>query len=362
MTWLLVRNHQRSIMGTTCQYAVDPGYELDAMLEKSLILYETSRQEAIHEKIAEKKLQLEVFNQVVMEEAAEEFRNIQKKFLSNALEKMKQYEKECEQMYEEVLKKESEFDKKYDRKLEIANKVQGLVSKVANESDRPKKEDVKLNSTANGLNTKQSEQPLKNETVLKEISSDKPHESKRQVEKSVVVNNIPLDMDLEKPVEETSKEKTLQSTVSKHGKLLSDAIELQKFCFDFEASLKEFTANPATKSYMNELQLFIRTLINTIANGTMTQLRQKASQLHNLFSKKSVYFQEKNIHCNNHPKALEFSIYFAAKTFIVCSQQTPYYLHSRSNLQMQFFFHLNYRVSVPNRLYLWLKLLIRWGQ
>lgn len=301
-------------------------YQLDAMLEKSLILYESSRQEAIHDMISEKKLRLEVFNQVVMEEAAEEFRNIQQKFLSNAIDKIKQYEKECQALYEEVIQKESEFDKKPNKNLQIL-KAQEKAPQMSDELLNQQKQVEKTKNlvTASQVQVQQDDQAvLKNDqdiTTTKQISDDKVNmsqEFKEQPSKAVIdTNTTILDMELEKAPDDPGLEKKTKSKTSKQEKVLKDAIELQKFIFDFESSIKEFTENPNMKSYINELQLFIRTLINTISNGSVSQLRNKALQLHNLFSKKSVYFQEKNIDCNKHPKALEFSIYFAAKTFIV---------------------------------------------
>jgi len=91
----------------------------------------------------------------------------------------------------------------------------------------------------------------------------------------------------------------------------------QRFCIDLEKSLSNFLNDNNLKSYRNTLQQFIRTTINTIANGSAEQIKRKANLFNLLFTNHSIEFQDKKITCLNQPLSVNFCFSFAAKTFIV---------------------------------------------
>lgn len=100
---------------------------------------------------------------------------------------------------------------------------------------------------------------------------------------------------------------------------LKQYLEQQTALGEFESALKDFVDDSKIKPYRLNLQQYIRTNINAISTGSDEHLKQKYRNLCQLFDGRSINFQDKVIKATSHPKALEFCMSFAAKTFIVSS-------------------------------------------
>ena len=97
---------------------------------------------------------------------------------------------------------------------------------------------------------------------------------------------------------------------------VTEYLQLRSFVNDFEAKIKAFVDDPQQKAYRLRLQQFIRTQINAISPDSNDHLKQKFQKLRSLFQGREVEFQEKRLHARDHPLAVEFSLDYAAKTFV----------------------------------------------
>ena len=98
---------------------------------------------------------------------------------------------------------------------------------------------------------------------------------------------------------------------------LKEYLNQQTVLKEFEDGLKGFIDDTRMKPYRLNLQQFIRTNINAISTGSDDHLKQKYRNLCQLFDGKGISFQDKIIKATDHPKAVDFCMSFAAKTFIV---------------------------------------------
>lgn len=90
-------------------------------------------------------------------------------------------------------------------------------------------------------------------------------------------------------------------------------VELVKF----EEDCRAFAENPANRDRKNQIQLLIRTTINTICNVSIEHLKDKLNRLLQLFSGKTVQNKGKQLSCKGQDYSLQFAINTAVKAFLV---------------------------------------------
>uniref|UniRef100_A0A6G1SBW7 mRNA export factor GLE1 n=1 Tax=Aceria tosichella TaxID=561515 RepID=A0A6G1SBW7_9ACAR len=80
--------------------------------------------------------------------------------------------------------------------------------------------------------------------------------------------------------------------------------------------LHELNTNSSLKPFKNELNLFIRTQINSISNSDFHHINNKTRLLTDLFRGQTITFQEKQISVMKHPQGQLFAMDLAAQTFV----------------------------------------------
>lgn len=97
---------------------------------------------------------------------------------------------------------------------------------------------------------------------------------------------------------------------------LKDFIRIRSFVTEFGKKIQPFIDDNAQKSYRLRLQQFIRTQINAISPESNDHLKQKFQKLQSLFNQQDIEFQDKILNTRGHDLALDFSLDYAAKTFL----------------------------------------------
>lgn len=98
---------------------------------------------------------------------------------------------------------------------------------------------------------------------------------------------------------------------------MKEYIRIQELLDQSRRSVTHFNSDPNLKSYRNDLNLFIRTQINSISNSDSQHLETKTRLLTNLFSGQKVTFQERLIDASLQPQGQLFAMDLAAQTFVV---------------------------------------------
>lgn len=78
----------------------------------------------------------------------------------------------------------------------------------------------------------------------------------------------------------------------------------------------DLSTNPNLKPYKNDLNLFIRTQINSISNSDISHLNTKTKLLTSLFTGQKVSFQGRLVDASLHPQGQAFSMDLAASSFV----------------------------------------------
>ncbi|CAG2110535.1 unnamed protein product [Medioppia subpectinata] len=106
------------------------------------------------------------------------------------------------------------------------------------------------------------------------------------------------------------------------NKAFKDYLNLQKFSNDFENSFQSFVSETKFKQKRNDLQLFVKTTINTISCESVEHIRDKLNRLTQLLSEKNVEYGAKQMKCCANDGSLNFCISLTSKMFVsVCTKQ-----------------------------------------
>lgn len=258
---------------------------------------ENKHKQQLQEK--EQKHQDQIRNQLLSSKEAVESGvvNVQEFFTTHLLESQSYHT-----LIEDVQQKMFNFRNKIDALLS-----QKLTEDLVNEGKR-----IEV-----GCRSFVAEIPSRFEDILAEHKSRmeaKEKEKKKEIEAKAVsvpeVKNIP------------------PSKIS----FLKEYLNQQTVLKEFENGLKEFIDDTRMKPYRLNLQQFIRTNINAISTGSDDHLKQKYRNLCQLFDGRCISFQDKIIKATDHPKAVDFCMSFAAKTFIVSFPRPKVTIRKLTNL------------------------------
>lgn len=97
---------------------------------------------------------------------------------------------------------------------------------------------------------------------------------------------------------------------------IQEFVRIQAIMAKNRDQLSEMISNPILKSYRNELNIFIRTQINSISNSDNQHLKTKISQLTRLFNGNTLPYQNKTINATNHPQGQLYCLDQAAQIFV----------------------------------------------
>lgn len=81
-------------------------------------------------------------------------------------------------------------------------------------------------------------------------------------------------------------------------------------------AFNELNTNSGLRQFKTQLNLFIRTQINSISNSDSQHINTKTKLLTNLFTGQKVNFQDRIIDASQHPQGCLFSMDLAAQTFV----------------------------------------------
>lgn len=81
-------------------------------------------------------------------------------------------------------------------------------------------------------------------------------------------------------------------------------------------AFNDLNVNPDSKQFRTQLNLFIRTQINSISNSDSQHINTKIKLLTDLFIGRKVHFQDRTVDASLHPQGQLFSMDLAAQTFV----------------------------------------------
>lgn len=99
--------------------------------------------------------------------------------------------------------------------------------------------------------------------------------------------------------------------------VIREYLKLQKISNDFDESFKRFATESGFKQKKNDLQLFVKTTINTISSESVEHIKDKLNRLSQLFSEKPVESSGRQVKCSHSDGSLPFAMSLASKMFIV---------------------------------------------
>jgi hypothetical protein len=163
------------------------------------------------------------------------------------------------------------------------------------------------------LNEKTSENIIESEnkdeqTTLDSKSSDVLHKG------DTVSTRLSLDKDGDTEVVEPFP-KDAQDYFT-NNLAIREFIRIQEKQEQNRQTLHELNTNSSFKPFKNELNLFIRTQINSISNSDLHHINDKTRMLTNFFIGQTITFQDKQINVTRHPQGQLLAMDMAAQAFV----------------------------------------------
>ena len=341
----------------------------DLLNDFELILYEKQRKESVVQELDKKRLNLESEFKKCEEEFEEENKLIRQKYAIEISRRINSLRDDYKALEESLLSKDSSFEtnsmtvNSNSKLKEIESKHQFLVKEqhkkqselrrkqlivyrnecesvvkscvqLSNQLESDLKNDQYFHTLKQELNSMngllQSIDFLINKSDLSDSDINCAQNFKIQINelKDKLFSNInqlkqktkPIDC---KPIAENSKsnisEERKSDSISKFvdTNAFKNYLRLQTFSNDFENSFQSFVKENNFKQKRNELQLFVKTTINTISSESVEHIRDKLNRLTQLFSEKTVEYGGKHIKCNSKDGSLNFCMSLTSKMFIV---------------------------------------------
>jgi hypothetical protein len=184
------------------------------------------------------------------------------------------------------------------------------------------KTDLTNFDVSNVQNFKMTANHMKNK-IVSDIDNEKRNIQQKQSQSLSISNApiIPIDNNNVYVTPESNQNSSIDSSNALSEfvdyQAFKDYLNLQKFSNDFENSFKSFITESKFKQKKNDLQLFVKTTINTISCESVDHVRDKLNRLTLLFNEKNVEYGGKQISCSKKDASLNFCISLASKMFIV---------------------------------------------
>ncbi len=204
----------------------------------------------------------------------------------------------------------------------IKHEIHSLISLVQSIDVLLTKTDLTNFDVSNVQNFKMTANHIKNK-IVSDIDNEKRNIQQKQSQSLSISNApiIPIDNNDVHVMPESNQNSSIDSSNALSEfvdyQAFKDYLNLQKFSNDFENSFKSFITESKFKQKKNELQLFVKTTINTISCESVDHVRDKLNRLTLLFNEKNVEYGGKQISCSNKDASLNFCISLASKMFIV---------------------------------------------
>lgn len=97
---------------------------------------------------------------------------------------------------------------------------------------------------------------------------------------------------------------------------VNEFVRIQQLLERNRQLFEDINSNPALKPFKNDINLFIRTQINSISNSDKQHLESKVKLLTNLFSGQGVTYQDRLVNPAKHPQGQLCAMDLAAQTFV----------------------------------------------
>lgn len=256
-------------------------------------------------------MSLEIYNksyerlvEIIDEEAEHKLKLIRQRCIRDFIQRLESSRMEWDIAYEEILRECRETE-------EIAQ-IKQL------QEDQARASLVQLKSLENSLQVHSAD---KTELTTELQDSKQPSNDDLQTKHEEQPDNVELNLETNQTVPQTEKSINENDTPSSDP-LFSNSYSIKQFIKSQEVlehirqSISDLTTNTNFKTYKNELNLFIRTQINSISNSDNQHLNTKVNLLSNLFSGQRVNFQNRFMDANQHPQARTYCMDLAAQTFV----------------------------------------------
>jgi hypothetical protein len=204
----------------------------------------------------------------------------------------------------------------------IKHEIHSLISLVQSIDVLLTKTDLTNFDVSNVQNFKMTANHMKNK-IVSDIDNEKRNIQQKQSQSLSISNApiIPIDNNNVYVTPESNQNSSIDSSNALSEfvdyQAFKDYLNLQKFSNDFENSFKSFITESKFKQKKNDLQLFVKTTINTISCESVDHVRDKLNRLTLLFNEKNVEYGGKQISCSKKDASLNFCISLASKMFIV---------------------------------------------
>ena len=335
-----------------------------------IVLFEKQRKENVAQEFNKKRQSLESEFRKFDEEWETEMRLIRQKYMLRHIKKLNVYEEECKALKKTITNKQisvqsnlsansklKEIEAKHLRLLEEQQKkqleakqkqllaerneieaifTQCLQSSLTIEIDN--KNDQILHTIKHELQTMnailQNIDLILNKHELSDVDLKNVQNLKQEVHSlhgQIMTNIMAVKQNKQEPapkaIDQRKDEHKVIEVITPAVKsaipvvqsidIIREYLKLQKMSNDFEDSFKRFTTDNSFKQRKNDLQLFVKTTINTISSESVEHIRDKLNRLTQLFSERAVEYSGRQIKCSHNDGSLAFCMSLTSKMFIV---------------------------------------------
>lgn len=244
-------------------------------------------------------------------------RSIRQQCYRDFVQRFNDRQKEWDRTFRELLKKSQEDDisvkKSIDLKPSNGTGLDKLASGISLNLSLPTPEftpfSIKTKEVIkqDGSVTEKSSDVNQKPTSIEPIQVLKPS-SKLETKESLQIK--PDKKNISKEDDEFKDPNFSNINAIKEFSRIQNVLESSRGVFN------ELNTNPGLKQFKTQLNLFIRTQINSISNSDSQHINTKTRLLTNLFTGQRINFQDRIIDASQHPQGQIFSMDLAAQTFV----------------------------------------------
>lgn len=240
----------------------------------------------------------------VEEEAEARLQAFRQRHIHEYINRLTRQQSEWEETFRELLKKSQEAEIAEQRNVSFAEKPSIRII----DGDQPP---IQVKPLSEAKTTDNQKQP------------DIKHELSKGNETTVSVVERPTAPTSEPTVPLTGGDKLTIDPFPRDAQdyftnslAVKEFIRIQKQQETNRKLLHELNTSNALKPYKNELNLFIRTQINSISNSDIHHMNSKTRLLTSLFQGQTVNFQDRQISVTKHPQGQLLAMDLASQTFV----------------------------------------------
>ncbi|KAH9423836.1 Nuclear pore complex nucleoporin component [Dermatophagoides pteronyssinus] len=307
----------------------DPNFSITDIELKN---YEKQKKIEVIQRLEQQQRKWNEKNESMMKKYEDQMRMIQKKYLLESMRFQKKYDEEIQQLQEELdnsIRPQSISSVSANDDINNENKKRNLKLKEIEEKHRIllKEKQNELRMQINVSKEKINNSIRMFDDCLKEFPNDDDLNHQRNIAKLLEQDIESIESNNEmivQPVINNNNADNAQENIVKNKFQSSHNIyiEYQSKLLKFENLCQQFQDNELKKPLRTALQLYVRSIINTISNISVEHLREKVSRLLNLFGQKYFEHRGKKIHISDTDYSYHFAINTAVRIILtVASKQ-----------------------------------------